>query len=377
MATAPMAAKRFVFPTVSPLPGTLGVSRLHLGKYCSQRAATPDFAQLIKEQVIARTAVAVQLLNVPTLQPYIASLTAESRSTWTNLHRSCEVEELNARELPDVKADGSNLQHFLDVLQGLSTRRDILAMLLTMTSEDVYGDSSKGSSSIVSPQQSSSTDNACAFGDAWQSTFLATRMKWHMLQEDFLHVCSGATPVVNAEGDVITLVEEAALSIHEMCVGEFGVSPNVEIETNCNQLLFCGIPDQIRYIVAELLKNASVASVQSGNLDNPIKVRVMMHSDATGSTADMFSVTIVDAAGGVPPLALQNMWRLGWSGQSTQRRIAGFGVGLPLAGIYASLFGGCVTAAPTVGTASAGTMFTLMHPVVGIESSLTTLNAPA
>ncbi|CUG89683.1 Hypothetical protein, putative [Bodo saltans] len=358
-----MAAPQRVMQQVSPIVAMNGVSSaLHLGTHCLQRAATPAFACLIKEQVAARTAAAVQLLNAPAVRPYLASLTPDSLHTWSNLQRICEVEETNARELPDVKANASNLQQFLDALQGLSSRRDILAMLLTMTSRE----------SIGSAQQS---NEACALGDEWQSAFLATRMKWHMLQEDFLHICSGTTPVVDPQSDVIALVEEAALSIHEMCVGEFGVSPNVEIETNCNELLCCGIPEQIRYIIAELMKNASVASVQSGNLNDPIKVSIVSTGESRPSAtvsseaaSDSFSVTIVDSAGGVPPMALQNMWRLGWSGHSTQRRIAGFGVGLPLAGIYAGLFGGGVTATPTEAGASPGTMFTLTHPIVGIES---------
>jgi signal transduction histidine kinase len=357
-----MAASRRVAEVVTPFAASL----LHLGQHCIQRASTPAFARVVKEQVVARTAIAVQLLDAPTLQPYLASQTAESLLTWDNLQSVCKTEEVNARELPDVKPNASNLHEFLDALQGLSSRRDVLAMLLTMSS------SGSGASSIVSSYPS---DEACVLDDAWQSTFLATRMKWHMVQEDFLHISSGTTPVVDAQADVIALVEEAAVSIHDMCVGEFGVSPNVEIETNCNELLFCGIPDQIRYIIAELLKNASVASVQSGNLHDPVKVQILTHaatpitaSTCTASTADTFSVTIVDSAGGVPPTALQNMWRLGWSGHNTQRRIAGFGVGLPLAGIYAGLFGGCVTATPTLANASPGTMFTLMHPLVGIEA---------
>lgn len=304
---------------------------------------------------MARTGDVVRLMESPLVQSHISSLSAERLMTWRSLQHICSQEEANALQLPDVKSNGSNLQQFLDVLQGLSSRRDVLAMLLTMSA----------------CERTERVDKGNLIDESWQSQFLAERIKWHMIQEDFLHLCGGITPVVESGQDVIPLVEEAALNIHEMCVGEFGTAPRVEIDADCNVLPFCGVPDQIRYIITELLKNAAVASVQSGNLQHPIRVQVISDYPCDAlpdSTGVSFAVKITDGAGGVPPLALQNMWRLGWSGQNTQRRIAGFGVGLPLAGIYSGLFGGRVVASSTSGDVPPGTTFTLAHPTVGIES---------
>lgn len=293
----------------------------------------------------------------------------------------CDREFEQAAALPEVTSN-SNIDAFLDGLCEMRSRQDVLSILLRLSPprEEVkhissHRESNRSCAMDLSPLQSSHVDVENPFAsDLWLSNFVAGRIKWHMLQEDFLRLCDGSGNVVEKECDVTTLVEEAAAQVYQMAESEMGIAPKLLIECDCDSLMMCGVGEQLRYIVTELVKNACVATVQSNSLHHPVLIEVRGPQSApiasshaaSESSQPCFTIRIRDGAGGVPTNAIKHMWLLGWSGHNSQRRIAGFGVGLPLARVYAGLFGGSVDAASRTDSI-AGTVLTVTHPINGIE----------
>lgn len=378
---------------------------LNLGQYCASRGATVPFAHVVRNEILQRTLNVVQLLHEAPSSILLAESHRVPQAAWFDLAAIAERELALALELyrdDPLSREGTSmsLDPFLDGLSAMRSRDDVLSLLLQLN-----GASSSFSSATVTPSSevsgkppliaSSDVTMSSTSAETWCLRFLSQRIMWHVLQEDFLQLCDGGgATVVEQHFDLTRVIEDAAVKVHAMAEAELGIVPHISLEFDRDEIRVCGVSEQIRYVVQEIVKNACVATVMASqqrvgphlyahaSSDTSsfaaaaalptVRIRAGIaqggHRPGSDGSDEYFFVNVEDGAGGVPSAAMQRMWSLGWSSQLRQRRIAGFGVGLPLARVYANLFGGSLTAAKRCDGGTPGTIFTLIHPVVGKES---------
>mmetsp|Transcript_63035 Transcript_63035/g.195162 ORF Transcript_63035/g.195162 Transcript_63035/m.195162 type:complete len:413 (-) Transcript_63035:343-1581(-) len=155
----------------------------------------------------------------------------------------------------------------------------------------------------------------------------------------------GAVGVVQLQCDPAEVAQLVARQCHRLCRGELGEAPEIDVRAEGGTQLVALVPGYVHYMLTEVLKNACRAVVERhfGCPLPPVVVDIELGSS-------MVTFHIRDEGGGMSPSALQSAWKfmhttckalrdgggLGTSGGA----MAGFGVGLPTARLFARHFGG-------------------------------------
>lgn len=140
-----------------------------------------------------------------------------------------------------------------------------------------------------------------------------------------------------------TLCERAERALHDA----YGASPALEVVGDEAET-FTFVPSHFEFVLGELIDNAAKATVRhhlqkdDGRLTTLPPVRVIV----APSDQHVF-VKIADQAGGIPRSKLRDVWS--YRNQAAKRWGKGVGLGLPLARLYATYFGGSLDAVPMEG----------------------------
>lgn len=151
-------------------------------------------------------------------------------------------------------------------------------------------------------------------------------------------VCQDMRPV-DIVNDIVDVVSELTQSI-------YGIAPRVEFRGNEDCVLDY-IPRHVKYMVMESLKNAFRSTVErhirkNGNaeVDLPPVVVEFQQGDVH------VIIKVSDQGGGMKKHMQQEAWQYGWTTGGRpgdgQKRLSGFGFGLPLTKLFARYFGGDV-----------------------------------
>jgi len=139
------------------------------------------------------------------------------------------------------------------------------------------------------------------------------------------------------------LCAKAEQTMHET----YGAAPKMEVVGDEAQT-FTFVPQHFEFVLGVLIDNAAKATIRrtlerdEGRLTTLPPVRVIM-----AASDQHVTVKVADQGGGIPRSKLADMWS--YRGQAKKRWSKGHGLGLPLARIYATYFGGSMDAVPMEG----------------------------
>jgi signal transduction histidine kinase len=191
--------------------------------------------------------------------------------------------------------------------------------------------------------------------------FFTMRAGVRLLVADYLKQSRGGSS--DAVRDVLPqncspakLAQEAARYSSSICIGGFGLAPQVLVEGDVSATVTY-IPAVLQYILLEVLKNACRAVVEAhpsshSSQDMP-PVRCSIEDGS-----DQLTIRIKDNGTGMSKEVSDRMWDFFYSTYSEsaweksnpqQSRLAGYGVGLPLSRMYARYFGGDMVASSVEG----------------------------
>jgi len=172
----------------------------------------------------------------------------------------------------------------------------------------------------------------------WDKLFV-TRIGNRVLAEHFLAWLDGKdSDGIVTDCELEPLVRRTVHQLTELTRSCYGHCPDVLLDVSCRGSTVPVIPDHVRYITQEVLKNAIRATVESHGSAKAPPVKVCIHQ----GTFDTM-IKISDRGGGLPKHVERRLWEYGFTTANRSRRetqIAGYGVGLPLARLYARYFGG-------------------------------------
>lgn len=225
-----------------------------------------------------------------------------------------------------------------------------------------------------------------AFRTKWLDKFLQSRICTEMLTSQYIAIVNQAskgihplTGIVAPECDPAVICRGAAESARALCLKHMGMKPVVEIEVRSRRShAFSYIPLYLHYILLEVFKNSchatalSPTSLSSINdpMDKPITVVI-------SSDDHRVAIRISDRAGGIPFDVGEKIWDFGFTGTAAAAdgtlpseaptSLAGFGLGLPLARLYARYLGGSLS---VVSLPEYGVDTYLFLPRIGVDSFL-------
>mmetsp|Transcript_14973 Transcript_14973/g.44879 ORF Transcript_14973/g.44879 Transcript_14973/m.44879 type:complete len:446 (+) Transcript_14973:85-1422(+) len=195
----------------------------------------------------------------------------------------------------------------------------------------------------------------------WVDTFLLSRISTEMLTSHYVEVMQDQTSpgarvhdggprvgVVDKRCNPGQICEEAAAQVREQLANS-GVSINVRIH-NCSSsqeaIEFSYIPRYLRYIVEELLKNSTRATLEALEADAEPRKRPIVVTVC--ADVKQVAIRISDQGGGQPFGSGEKIWSYQFSTSKQQYEdyaggespLSGWGMGLPLARLYARYLGG-------------------------------------
>jgi len=187
----------------------------------------------------------------------------------------------------------------------------------------------------------------------------------------------GFMGIIQKECCAAELCEDTAASIAAECRERSGAAPPIEVHANDRSQTFMFVPEHLRFVVGELLRNASRVTLQK-------YAQATQRDEATLTAADeaqlpavrvVISVSghqvvikVSDEAGGIARSQLADVWMY-----NSGRLRGGTGMGLPLARLYAMYFGGSLQLFPMEGY---GTDAYATFNRLGDANSEHCLNAP-
>eukprot|EP00921_Rhytidocystis_pertsovi_P015899 GHVQ01025166.1.p2 GENE.GHVQ01025166.1~~GHVQ01025166.1.p2 ORF type:complete len:458 (+),score=51.01 GHVQ01025166.1:55-1428(+) len=216
--------------------------------------------------------------------------------------------------------------------------------------------------------------------DSFLDRFFVTRIGNRVLAEHHIanHESETINPdfcgVVNRNAKPAKIIGSVAATITQSSMCAYGVAPEINI-TGDMDLSFAYVPEHIRYVAHELLKNSVRATVElHGDEEYLPPIYVSIYK----GNADVF-IKIFDRGGGIPASVLSDIWKYGYStadvktlrsaaggedpgvdweggtsasesyglgtsmqsgGVFSRLEMAGYGFGLPLSRLYTRYFGG-------------------------------------
>jgi len=162
----------------------------------------------------------------------------------------------------------------------------------------------------------------------------------------------GFAGILELECSPLAVCEQVAAELTGKMHATFGGAPAILLHGDKAQT-FTYVPSHLRFVVGELLHNASKATVRhhlqsaDGRLSNlpPIRVIVAVSDEAV-------TVKVADQAGGISRSRLADVWS--YRSIASSHWKSGAGLGLPLARLYAKYFGGTLHLAPMEGYGTDG-----------------------
>eukprot|EP00931_Biecheleriopsis_adriatica_P003527 TRINITY_DN105328_c0_g1_i1.p1 TRINITY_DN105328_c0_g1~~TRINITY_DN105328_c0_g1_i1.p1 ORF type:complete len:429 (-),score=72.65 TRINITY_DN105328_c0_g1_i1:80-1366(-) len=194
----------------------------------------------------------------------------------------------------------------------------------------------------------------------WLNKFLQSRICTEMLTSQYMEIINqmeagrtDITGIVDPECDPASICRNAAEAARTLCANHLSFSPIVEIEVRTKRShAFSYIPLYLHYILLEVLKNSCYSTAQaaliSSSLADPVQgkpIQVVICSDD-----HRVAIRISDMGGGIPFDVGERVWDFGFSGSSrisgepaAANALAGYGLGLPMARLYARYLGGSLS----------------------------------
>lgn len=211
--------------------------------------------------------------------------------------------------------------------------------------------------------------------DEWLDTFFLSRIGTEMLTSQYMacmkpleggaRESASRAGIVSHRTDPTNICERAARHAQQLCRQHFKLKQNVVINVEHSGEPFGGsriqfpyVPQYLFYIMVELLKNSTRATVEAcGNPDQfperPITITV-------GADPSQIAIRVHDRAGGIPFSVADRVWSYMYSTHGDRSAtfmqggtpLAGYGVGLPLSRLYARYLGGSLhlMSMPGIGT---------------------------
>jgi len=195
------------------------------------------------------------------------------------------------------------------------------------------------------------------FFNNWMDGFFLSRIGSNMLMDQYLACLPQSeggkgrrTGIIDPKCDAVQNCKGAARMVTELCVAHVGKAPPVVVEAYKEDvhgvvdspIHLSFIPSYLRYIMMELLKNSFAATIKHALnevdlQDRPVHILVSCDNRR-------IVIRISDRAGGIPSQVGDCIWSYlhGAAAQSGQHAnsLAGYGVGLPLARLFARYLGG-------------------------------------
>ena len=182
----------------------------------------------------------------------------------------------------------------------------------------------------------------------------------------------GYVGAVATDLDLRKSIEFAAMRAQQISKETYGTAPDFAFSADV-RVKIAYLPTHLDYMLFELMKNAMRATVERGMVGGgqkrmpPIRVRVC--------DGDAVTIRISDQGGGIPPEAMESVWKYGFTTARTESSeaaggeehfsgvpdlsgrpsagqsgcMAGLGFGLPLTRLHAQYFGGDLKLHPMPG----------------------------
>jgi len=196
----------------------------------------------------------------------------------------------------------------------------------------------------------------------WLDTFLLSRVGTEMLTSQYMSCVKGSSVVMPCIPS--NICERAARHAQKLCREHFRMKEDVVINvvSAVGHVKFLYVPQYLFYIMLELLKNSTRATVESVQELGPIADRPVTITVAADE--NQIVIRIRDRAGGIPFSVGQRVWSYMYSTAKKEKDsegfekegtpLAGYGVGLPLSRLYARYLGGelHLISLPGVGTSA-------------------------
>eukprot|EP00929_Paragymnodinium_shiwhaense_P119562 TRINITY_DN91464_c0_g1_i1.p1 TRINITY_DN91464_c0_g1~~TRINITY_DN91464_c0_g1_i1.p1 ORF type:complete len:446 (-),score=68.02 TRINITY_DN91464_c0_g1_i1:84-1421(-) len=200
--------------------------------------------------------------------------------------------------------------------------------------------------------------------DEFLDNLFITRISTRILMENYIAMRNpiyGHIGVIKKEFKPLDVINERGNEITKLAEGLYGCAPRIEVRGNVNCTLDY-IPQHVKFMVQELLKNAVRATlernVSKNGTDRPWKEVPAVDVELQKGDSHVI-IKISDQGGGMPRPVQQEVWQYGWTsvnaesdsssssrrgrnGSLDPRDLAGYGFGLPLTRLHAQYFGGDV-----------------------------------
>jgi len=205
---------------------------------------------------------------------------------------------------------------------------------------------------LASAQEESSLGNHATelAIDRHLDAVFSARVGIHFLTEHYLAARTqrkGFAGIIQPDCSPVEVCRALAQEKAEEMRRTYGAAPSILVHGSSSQT-FNYVPSHIQFVVGELLSNAGKATVRhhlqtsGGRLTTLPPIRVVV---AVGDGA--VTVKVADEAGGIPRSSLGSVWSYQSLASSHWRK--GVGMGLPLARLYATYFGGSLHLVPVEG----------------------------
>mmetsp|Transcript_57778 Transcript_57778/g.137550 ORF Transcript_57778/g.137550 Transcript_57778/m.137550 type:complete len:376 (+) Transcript_57778:80-1207(+) len=200
--------------------------------------------------------------------------------------------------------------------------------------------------------------------DGWMDEFLLRRMGTRILLQQFLALRNSsaqtdarpveATGLVDVDCNAVDVCKKVAECAQDLTFRLNGKTPRIEVkafsglvEHGAEEVGVCNfpcIPNQLEYLLLELLKNSCSATLSAAADDRDLferVIRIVITSDDEHA-----QIKVSDQAHGIPASAYRSLYS--WTMGAAARRddkikatpLGGYGVGLPLSRLHAWQLGG-------------------------------------
>jgi len=190
------------------------------------------------------------------------------------------------------------------------------------------------------------------FVDHWLDDFLLNLIGSSTLLAQYLAVVDGnPTGIVDPQCNPAEICREAAEAVKDLCADTVGRTPHITVESfsaagdDLDNPQFSYIPSYLTYVIVEILKNSSRATLETYG---PTELRRRKVSVVVCADERRVAIRVADRAKGIPFDVGSRIWSYLYStarkgsgldgGDASE--LAGYGVGLPISRLYARYLGG-------------------------------------
>jgi len=306
--------------------------------------------------------------------------------------RICMIEEKipNFADIPElVQAYDKHVRAFVTV-RDLSPQDDFLPVVRAIVegSRTIPPLMLKGFYRLIHCTPDDEIDED--FTNEFMNQFLLNRIGSSVLMSQYLAVATGDDPphptsIIDPHCNVTAICRQTAQHVRNLCYHETGYRPSIQvIESHTTQDMekdFAFVPAALSYILQELLKNSAVATAKQQQKQGKHDSKKALTKGTSASRQNNDDILVVicadpkrvmihvgDRAGGIPFEATEHIWSYLYTTKHEQSSntddnneqqnppsplqppvdlessgatdLNGFGVGLPMARLYAKYLGG-------------------------------------